>query len=116
MSESTSNVFVETVDGVGQFTFRRRTMRLEFATQAERARLSEGAPVTPYMAMFIEAFADLKVMLVDPPDGWGPEALDELDPFDDAVYGRVLKVWSALRGKEETFRKARTQVPGSGAG
>jgi hypothetical protein len=99
------DVFVETVKGVGDFTFRRRNMRWELKTRVEFRRLSEGEQLDEMTTLFIEAIADLKVLIVSGPAGWTPQGLDDMDPFDDATIGKVLKVWSALRGKEETFRK-----------
>lgn len=118
MSESETNVFVETVEGIGQFTFRQRNMRLEIQAKVERQRLSEGVALEgdAFLAMFIEAIADLKIMIVDGPPGWKPADLDELDPFDDESYTRTLTIWGALRGKEETFRRARKAVPRGGQG
>jgi hypothetical protein len=104
MSETESSQFVEPVEGIGTFTFARRNMRLEIKSAVERKRLSEGEELDGFTALFVEAVADLKVLIVEGPDGWSPSQIDDMNPFDDATYGRVLKVWSALRGKEETFR------------
>lgn len=114
MSESNLNVEVTQVEDIGQFTFLKRNMFVEIKTKVERARLSEGVELDPFLAMFTEALADLRVMLVDPPKGWAPADLFALDPFDDASYERVLKVWSAIRGKEESFRSGGAPLPGGG--
>lgn len=98
--------FVADVDGIGQFTFARRTMRLEIKAKVEFRRLTEGEPLDEFTMTFLEAIADLKTMITDPPKGWRPEDIDKFDPFDDESYGKVLKVWGALREKERPFRGA----------
>lgn len=110
--------FVAQVDGVGIFTFAKRDMRDNFKVRAEYVRLTEG--VTPtgdddFMDIFAGAVAAIKVLTVEAPAGW---EIDALDPFDDENYGKVMKVWEALRGKELTFRpnRAGVQNPGQGAG
>lgn len=114
MSDS-PNQFVETVEGIGTFTFAKRTMRNEIRITVEKARLTENVDLPPYQDMFINAVCALKVLVIEGPDDtWTPEGLDAADPFDDEAYGRVLKVWSALRGKEETFRTAGAARPPGG--
>lgn len=112
MTESPSPTFVETVEGIGTFTFRRRNMRTDIASQMEFRRLSEGMALDGFQATFLQAYADLKTMIVDPPPGWTPAEIDDMDAYDDASYGRIFRVWSALRGKEETFRAAGAAVQG----
>jgi hypothetical protein len=63
------DVFVETVKGVGDFTFRRRNMRWELKTRVEFRRLSEGEQLDEMTTLFIEAIADLKVLIVSGPAG-----------------------------------------------
>lgn len=121
MSEQELNIFAADVEGIGQFWFRRRRLGLDMKISVERARLSEGVALDPLTSVFFVAIADLKVLLVEAPAGCDiqPGKLDELDTFDDSVYGRVLKVWEALTEKEATFRKgspAGGQSGGQGAG
>lgn len=121
MSESDLNVFPLPIEGMGQFIFRRRRLGLDIKISVERARMSEGVALDPYTATFVNAIAELKHLLVEAPEGCDiqPGELDDLDTFDDEMHGRVLKVWSALVDKEQTFRK-RTRAPlqgdGEGAG
>lgn len=103
--ESQPTDFVITVEGIGAFTFSKRTLRSGFAISAEYARLTEGEPLDALTRHFAEAVAALKVLTVDAPDGWAPAALDDLSPFDDEAYANLLKVWGALSDKEETFRR-----------
>lgn len=110
--------FVESVDGIGTFTFARRNMRSELAIAAEFSRLSEGI-ATP--SAFLETvggwIATLKVLTLVAPDGW---VLDEMDPLDDENYARLMKVHGALRAREDLFRgkpesKREDQRTGGGA-
>jgi hypothetical protein len=96
--------FVLAVDGVGTFTFRRRTTRLQIAIQAEFARLTEGLPNPPPELIFDAGrIALLKVLTEKAPDGW-PD-LYEMDPFDGALAAKVEKVAQALLAQEKFFRK-----------
>lgn len=114
--ESQPTDFVITVEGIGAFTFSKRTLRSGFAIAAEYARLTEGEPLDALIGRFAEAVATLKVLMVDAPAGWGPADLDDLSPFDDATYANLLKVWGALSDKEETFRRPGAKSKGGGEG
>jgi len=118
MSDQNINVVAVPVEGLGQFLFKRRAMRQEMAIRVEQARLTEGVSLDEFTELYFEAFATLKVLLVEAPEasGLASHELDGLDPFDDDSYAKVLKVWRALRQKEETFRRARKAVPGDGEG
>lgn len=104
------------VEGEGGFIFARRNMRLNITIGVELARLGEGVVLDEFLEVFIMALATLSVLTVSAPPRWTPE---EFDPFEPDSYSRVLKVWSALRDKEESFRetpKAPGQGNGAGAG
>lgn len=106
--------FVISVEGIGSFTFSKRTLRSGFAISAEYARLTEGEPLDALTGRFAEAVATLKVLMVDAPSGWGAADLDDMSPYDDATYANLLKVWGALSDKEETFRRAGAKSKGGG--
>jgi hypothetical protein len=96
--------FVLTVDGVGTFTFARKTMRDEFSVQAEYMRLTEGiSPVPMFLDTMASAVATLKVLTVKSPDGWN---IDEMDAEDEVSYEKIMNVWGALRDKMNSFRRA----------
>ncbi|MDP3327205.1 hypothetical protein [Parvibaculum sp.] len=98
------NDFVVTVDGIGVFTFAKKGMRDQFAIEAEYSRLTEGVEtVTDFLWSAANSFANLKVLTVSAPDGWN---LEGLDPDDSNDWERLTKVWSALRDKQLSFRKA----------
>ncbi|MFD3263214.1 hypothetical protein [Phenylobacterium ferrooxidans] len=114
--ESQPTDFVITVEGIGAFTFSKRTLRSGFAISAEYARLTEGEPLDALTGRFAEAVATLKILTVAAPDGWAPSDLDDLSPFDDEAYANLVKVWSALSEKEETFRRPGAKGKSSGEG
>lgn len=91
-----------TVDDIGTFTFAQRRMRDELAIAAEVSRLTEGVPMpTAFLSQVAGWISTIKVLTVHAPDGWDPEALD---PLDEDSYAKLLKVHSALREKEDSFR------------
>jgi hypothetical protein len=91
------------VEGLGAFTFARRTMRDEFAVAAEYSRLTEGVPTpTDFLHFYARAFATIKVLQVVAPAGWGVE---NLDPQEDASYAQLIAVFDAVRAQEADFRR-----------
>lgn len=107
------STFTVAVDGIGEFTFKRRNMRLNIAIQVEYARLSEGVDLPPAIADFVAMASAVKVLAEEAPKGWN---VDELDGFDEDSYAKVATVWSALREKETTFLKGSAAAsPNGGA-
>lgn len=99
------------VEDIGTFTFAKRTMRLEFKIQAEYSRLTEGVDTpTANLDYIAGVFSALRVLTLAAPDGWN---LDNLDPLEQDDFERVIKVHSALRAKESSFRR---KPAGGGAG
>lgn len=115
MSDSPT-VFVANVPGVGEFTFAKRNLKLEIAAKVELRRLTQGVELDPFTTTFVVAVADLKVLIINGPDGWDAEGLDQMDPFTEETYASVLKVWEVLRDQEEPFRRAKSKVPQGGEG
>ena len=102
--EIVGTTFEEHVEGIGSFTFARRTMRAEFRINAEYARLTEGvSPVPDQLHVSADAVATLKILTVKAPDGWN---IDDLDPLETDSYVKILTVWRALRAREDAFRKS----------
>lgn len=108
MSRIPSNTdFQISVDGIGTFTFGRRRMRDEMAIAAEFSRLTEGVETpTPYLASVAGWVSTLKILTVEAPEGWD---MDEMDPLDDDTYAKLVKVHTALRDKERSFRSGSKQ-------
>lgn len=90
------------VDGLGSFTFGKRTMRDQFAIHAEYARLTEGVESPTWFAVeFSEIFAALKVLTVVAPVGWDIESIEP----EDASLAQMKSVHAALCAKEADFRR-----------
>lgn len=100
--------FTIPVDGVGVFTFGKRTMRDEIAIQVAYARYIDGVEPTAWLQAVCGWLSSLSVLTVRAPDGWD---LDELDPLDDDSYRRLKLVHDALSEKELSFRRG----PGTGS-
>lgn len=105
------------VPGVGAFIFRRRVLRDEFRIGAEYSRLTEGVEApSQWLDLFATAYATLKVLTVEHPDGW---VLDDMAPDDPDTYRRIMEVFGALRAAEARFRPANGkggQTDGAGDG
>lgn len=100
-SASATDFYIE-VEPHGTFTFARRTMRDELRILAEVSRLTEGLEnPTNQLSVLAGWIAPLKVLTVKAPDGWD---IDTMDPLDPAVYEKLIKVYGALRDKEDSFR------------
>lgn len=100
--------FALPVDGVGTFTFGRRTMADEIKIQVEYARIIEGVEPTEWLSRVGGWISTLKVLTVRAPEGWD---IDEMDPLDPEVYEDMMLVYLALRAKEDSFRRK----PGTGS-
>jgi hypothetical protein len=108
-----SDTFAVNVDGVGTFTFRRRNLRDQFRIGAEKARLTEGVkPIPEDLEISATAVSTLNVLTVEAPEGWNVE---EMDPLDEQTYDKILKVFGALRAREDSFR-GRSAPKGEEAG
>lgn len=106
--------FAVEVDGIGNFTFAWRTMRHEFAVQAEYSRLTEGV-ATPSQALEMLAgiVSQLKVLTLEAPADWD---ISSMDPLDDEVYAKLVKVHAAMRAKEGSFRRPKSATGGPATG
>ena len=95
------------VDGIGEFTFRRRNMRDQIRIEAEAERIT-GGPVenkSPLQRAAI-AIATLSVLTVKAPDGWD---VDAMDPLEQADVETVLKVAGEVYEAEARFRERAKQ-------
>lgn len=102
MRAPSKNDFPVQVEGIGTFTFARRTLNDEVKIQVQYARLTEGVETpTPWLFHFATWLATLKVLMVAAPDGFDLEALD---PLDENTYTTLEKVFRALREQEDRFR------------
>lgn len=99
--------FTIKVPGIGTFVFAKRNLRLEIAANVAYSRLTENVDVDDITGTYCRAIADLNTLMVDGPEGWSEEEIDEMDSFDPETYNKLVKVWRALLEKEETFRPAK---------
>lgn len=96
--------FTVEVEGIGNFTFARRTMRDEIKIQIEYAKLLDGAEPTNWLAAVCGWLSVLSVLTVRAPEGWSTDP-DAMDPLDPGVYSRLDRVHAALVAKEGSFRR-----------
>ena len=101
------------VEGIGNFTFGRRTMADEIKIQVEFARIIDGVEPTAWLNTVGGWLSTLRVMTVRAPADWDIEGLD---PTDDETYAKLGRVYDALIQKERSFRRKPEPVgEGSGA-
>lgn len=115
MREPSETDFTLEVEGIGNLTFGRRTMRDRFRISAEVTRLTEGeGDEDSGFVMVAEAYATLRVLLVAGPKDF-TRLLDMDADADDGADEPVIKAYFALRNKEVESRKAATKS-GEGEG
>jgi hypothetical protein len=103
--------FRVSVEGVGEFTFGKRTMRDECDAQVEYARIIQGVEPTQWLQIVGAALSDLRTLTVTAPEGWD---LEELDPQDADTYKKLYDVHMALLEKERSFRRKNAPVVEAG--
>jgi len=103
--------FTVEVEGIGRFTFGRRTMADELAIQREFADILQGVEPTNWLSLVGEWLSVLRVLTVSVPAGWDT---DEMDPLDDDTYARLNKVYKALRDQERSFRPGKAPAGETG--
>lgn len=108
---STDSDFALSVDGIGTFSFGKRTMRDEIAIQVEFARLIDGVEPTAWLQAVCGWLSVLKVLTVRAPEGWD---IDAMDPLEDETYAKLSKVYEALAEKERSFRRGPKQAGEAG--
>lgn len=111
------NDFNVDVEGFGVFVFGRRTKEDVYKIRSRYNVLTEGFYDAEGNCADIGAlgFVTLKTLMVSAPEGYSP---DELDPImDDEFDKKIMKIYSALRAKELSFRPQSAQgskVEGAG--
>jgi len=112
-----ANDFQVDVDGIGSFTFARRQMRDVYRIRGDYNKLTGGNydDEGNYGDLSALAFVTLSLLMVDAPSDF---SLAKLDPLvDDNCDEKVIKVFTALREKELSFRVGPApQGEGSGEG
>lgn len=110
-----SDIFVP-VQGLGTFTFGRRTMADEIEIQVQYSQLIQGVQPTEWLSLLATWMSAIKVLLVKAPAGWD---IDALDPTEEETYSQLFAVHTALVTKEGSFRLAKrlaSKAGGPGAG
>ncbi len=91
-----------TVDGVGDFTFKRRTLRLSTMILGEYERYVSGIESpSDYLVSIATWISALKVLIEEAPKGFD---LETMDPVEPETYAKLSEVYSALVGAENRFR------------
>lgn len=100
------------VDGEGTFTFGRREMKDHLKIQVEYSRIVEGCEPTNWLDQLATWISTLRVLMVSGPKEFD---VDGMDPLDENEYLRIMKVFTSMREKEDSFRRS-SKVAGNGAG
>ena len=107
-----ANDYYFDVKDIGRFRAARRTMAIEVEIQREYASMAGGVEPTAWLITLAEYLSTLRVLVVDAPEGWD---MENMDPLDDETYQQLGQVFSALREREETFRR-KPGAPGKESG
>ena len=99
MSQETYPV---TVENIGTFECRRRTLRVEIKIGAEYARLTEGEEKIPaWFRELCEIVSALKCLIVKGPDGF---SIDDMDAGEEESFEKLVAIYSAILSEERRFR------------
>lgn len=96
-----------TVEGIGEFAFRRRTLGDQMRIEGDSDRMLGGPVSDPGLRGISLALATLGRLTEMAPEGWDIEAVD---PLDENAVARILKVHEALRAAEDEFRRQRREA------
>lgn len=97
----TSKTFPVSVEGVGDFVFRKRMLKDQITIQANASRMMGGPVDDPSLRSFVHALCTIQCLTVQAPADWNPEAMDPLDTDETA---KLWDVHEALRSAEDKFR------------
>lgn len=90
------------VEGIGNFTIKKRRVPDQVRIQSDASRMTGGPVDDPFMREIALAYSTLKYVVDVAPDGWN---IDDIDPLNSEDVDKLLKVWEALREAEVNFRK-----------
>jgi len=107
------------VDGIGTFSFRRRTIGDEIKIQAAYDAMVGGlAEPSSYLDSLATAVSTYTVLANSWPEGWAPSEVHEMDAVMSDRITDLIRVHGALCLREDEFRpegKKRFKAPGQGA-
>lgn len=113
MRTPSKNDYAVPVQGIGTFTFSRRTLADEIAIQVERSRILDGVEhPTDFLWNLAVWISAIRVLLVSAPAGWD---LDAMDPLEPETFEQISRVFVEMRKKEDSFRR-KPGAGGEGAG
>jgi hypothetical protein len=100
---NSTDFFVE-VDGIGQFNFARRTVGDTYKIRGRYNQITDGYYDEEGRMADLSAlgYVSIQTLLVEGPSGFDIETLDPL--VDEDFDAKVLRIFSALRAKELSFR------------
>lgn len=98
---SLSRTFPVSIDTIGDFVFRKRTIRDQIRIESEASRITGGPVQDKDLRDVALAMATLLVLTDQGPGGWDVEALD---PLDKDSAAQLWLVFGGLRTAEEKFR------------
>jgi len=106
------------VDGIGTFSFRRRTIGDEIKIQAAYDAMVGGlAEPSSYLDNLATAVATYTVLANSWPEGWAPAEVKEMDAVMSDRITDLIRIHGALCLREDEFRpegKKRFKAPGQG--
>ena len=115
-----SRIIHVNVPGVGDFTFRRRTLGDDITIMARYDRMLGGiTQPSPLLDSLATAVATYGTLALSWPKGWEPEKIVEMDVLAEDRTADLLRVFGALSAREDEFRppeKRRFQAPREGNG
>lgn len=105
--------FTVPVEGLGTFTFRKRSIKDQLRIEAKAVEFLGGPTLDPGLRNVAMAVATLEVLTVAAPDGWD---LDAIDPLETGQTDPMFKAHRELRDAEDRFRqRAKAERTGLGA-
>lgn len=117
---SSQRIIALPIPGIGDFTFRRRTLGDDITIMARYdAMLGGVAQPSPLLDSLATAVATYRTLALSWPKGWEPEAIAEMDVLGDDRTSDLLRVFGALSAREDEFRppaKRRFKATGEAAG
>lgn len=110
-----SRIITLPVPGIGDFTFRRRTLGDDITIMTRYDAMLGGiAQPSPLLDSLATAVATYRTLALSWPKGWDPEKIAEMDVLAEDRTADLLRVFGALSAREDEFRppeKRRFQAP-----
>lgn len=114
--------FTVTVEGIGDFAFRRRTIGDDIKIAVAYERLTGGIGPSPmsFLDHIASALATYRVLAASwPSPEWAPELVEQMDTLADNRTADLARIFGAFSAREDEFRpaaKRRSEEAGKGEG